>query len=108
MLEKVKSRGLDYNLQQLSERERAKQEQQALDEKMESLSRQYNSQLELWQRMRDKIVDVHDSLDLIRPDDLLATDGVSESNVLAYLAEIEKVRRYNTYSYASTLIHHAE
>ena len=45
---------------------------------------------------------------LFRPDDLLATDGVSESNVLAYLAEIEKVRRYNAYSYASTLIHHAE
>lgn len=31
---------------------------------------------------------------LFRPDDLLVTDGVSESNVLAYLAEIEKVRRY--------------
>lgn len=27
---------------------------------------------------------------LFRPDDLLAADGVSESNVLAYLAEIEK------------------
>ena len=100
MLEKVKSRGLDYNLQQLSELEHAKQEQQALDEKMESLSRQYNSQLELWQRMRDKIVDVHDSLDLTMSDDLLATDGVSESNVLAYLAEIEKVRRYTTITYS--------
>ncbi len=64
LLEKVKSRGLDYNLQQLSEREHAKQEQQALDEKMESLSRQYNSQLELWQRMRELIAQVHDSLDL--------------------------------------------
>ena len=64
MLEKVKSRGLDYNLQQLSEREHAKQKQQALDEKMESLSRQYNSQLELWQRMRDKIDLTCDSLDL--------------------------------------------
>lgn len=64
MLEKVKSRGLDYNLQQLSEREHAKQEQQALNEKMESLSRQYNSQLELWQKMKEKIAEVHDSLDL--------------------------------------------
>lgn len=30
---------------------------------------------------------------------MLVTDGVSESNVLAYLAEIEKVRRYTTITY---------
>ena len=88
-LEKKKSKGLHFQMQHLNEREVAKQNWQKIHEKVQALDRQYESQIELWEKMRTGIEKVHNKLGLITPD-ILGSDGVSESNVFAYLAEVEK------------------
>ena len=63
-LERMKSSGMSHRVQQLNERELAKQKQQMLIDKEQALDKQYESQLELWEKMRTGIAHVHCELGL--------------------------------------------
>ena len=63
-LERMKSSGMSHRMQQLNERELAKQKQQMLIDKEQALDKQYESQVELWEKMRTGIAHVHCELGL--------------------------------------------
>lgn len=63
-LERLKNRGLNHQMQQINERELAKQKQQMLIDKSRDLDKQYEAQVELWEKMRKGIAQVHSALGL--------------------------------------------
>lgn len=63
-LERMKNKGLNHQMEQLKERDRAKQNRQKINEKVQALDKEYESQVELWEKMRTGIAHAHNELGL--------------------------------------------
>ena len=63
-LERMKNRCVNRQMQQHNERELAKQQRQTLNYEIETSSKHYESQVELWEKMRAGIAQVHSELEL--------------------------------------------
>lgn len=63
-LERMKNKELSRHMEQLKERDLAKQSRQKINEKVQALDKEYELQVELWEKMRTGIAHAHNELGL--------------------------------------------
>ena len=84
--------GMNTDSLKMKEQREDRIRQSQIESQIDDIESRYQSTVDTWNRMRSKVMKIYEELHLDMPNDIMirSDDGVTESNVLKYLAAIER------------------